>query len=59
MSALDEFLNSLKIIQSDPKMYELIHFNDIEIKNAYEKKRCNGENYIIMTTLDLQHIYQH
>lgn len=56
-SGLDEYLNSLKIIQSDPKTYSLIHFKDLLLKSTYEKKRYNGEYYIIATNLELQKLY--
>lgn len=53
----NEYLNSLKIIQSDPKIYSLISFKDIVLKTAYEKKRYNGEEYIMATTLELRSFY--
>lgn len=57
VSSFNKFLNSLEITESNPKKYSLIHFKDLVFKSSHEKKKFNGEDYIMATTLEVPCVY--
>lgn len=48
----DRFLNSTEIVSSEPLDKIVLNYEDIEMKQTYEKKKIGGKSYIIADTLD-------
>lgn len=49
----DDFTNSFQICATLPVEYELVKFDNIEIKKPWEKKQTANDLYVLADTLDL------
>lgn len=54
----DDFLNSIKISQSEPNMFNILSFENLNNKEVYESCILNEEFYIILDTLALKTMYR-
>lgn len=52
------FLNSIKIKMFEPNLFKIISFTALENKRVFEAKTLNGENFIILDTLELKSLYK-
>lgn len=55
---IDDFTQSVKVSDPEPKQYVLIKFNDLISRKTYQKKYMQNECFIVFDSLELKKLCQ-